>query len=70
MMRFALVKPKVLKCDDKKQVNSSQPSPHGLKVAAMVSRPGPRLGELLGLLCVLLLVLVVVVQGLMRDSMS
>ena len=63
MMRFAIVKPKVLKCDDKKQVNSSQPSPHGLKVAAMVSRPGSQLGKLLSRLCVLLLVLVVVVEG-------
>ena len=63
MMRLAIVKPKVLRCDDKKQVNSSQPSPHGLKVAAMVSRPGSRLGKMLSRLCVLLLVLVVVVEG-------
>ena len=63
MMRLAIVKPNVLRCDDKKQVNSSQPSPHGLKVAAMVSRPGSQLGKLLSRLCVLLLVLVVVVEG-------
>ena len=63
MMTHAIVKPKVLRCDDKKQVNSSQPSPHGLKVAAMVSRPGSQLGKLLSRLCVLLLVLVVVVEG-------